>query len=68
VCLGKAAVVNAMIAAFIETPMDGESISEMFGGSSEDYMAARNEWQVKLQTKARIPASPNMSPTNCDAP
>jgi hypothetical protein len=35
----QAAVVNAMIAAFIETPMDGESISEMFGGSSEDYMA-----------------------------
>ncbi len=54
----QAAVVNAMIAAFIETPMDGESISEMFGGSSEDYMAARNEWQVKLQGGAVIPIFP----------
>jgi lambda family phage portal protein len=54
----QAAVVNAMIAAFIETPMDGESISELFGGSAEDYMAARNEWQVKLQGGAVIPIFP----------
>ena len=54
----QAAVVNAMIAAFIETPMDGESITEMFGGSSEDYMAAKNEWQVKLQGGAVIPVFP----------
>lgn len=54
----QAAVVNAMIAAFIETPMDSESISEMFGGSSEDYLAARNEWQVKLQGGAVIPVFP----------
>lgn len=54
----QAAVVNAMIAAFIETPLDGESISEMFGGSGEDYMAARNEWQVKLQGGAVIPIFP----------
>jgi lambda family phage portal protein len=54
----QAAVVNAMIAAFIETPLDGESISEMFGGSVEDYIAARNEWQVKLQGGAVIPVFP----------
>lgn len=54
----QAAVVNAMIAAFIETPLDGESISELFGGSAEDYMAARNEWQVKLQGGAVIPIFP----------
>ena len=54
----QASVVNAMIAAFIETPLDGESISELFGGSSEDYMAARNEWQVKLQGGAVIPVFP----------
>ena len=54
----QAAVVNAMIAAFIETPLDGESISEMFGGSAEDYIAARNEWQVKLQGGAVIPVFP----------
>lgn len=54
----QAAVVNAMIAAFIETPLDGEAISEMFGGSTEDYIAARNEWQVKLQGGAVIPVFP----------
>ena len=54
----QAAVVNAMIAAFVETPLDGESISELFGGSVEDYIAARNEWQVKLQGGAVIPVFP----------
>lgn len=34
----KASVVNAMIAAFIETPMDSESIAEMFGESVDDYL------------------------------
>ena len=54
----QAAVVNAMIAAFIETPLDGESISELFGGSAEDYLNARNDWQVKLQGGAVIPVFP----------
>lgn len=54
----QAAVVNAMIAAFVETPIDSESIAEMFGGSTEDYLAARNEWQVKLQGGAVIPVFP----------
>lgn len=54
----QAAVVNAMIAAFIETPLDGESIGEMFGGSVEDYIAARNEWEVKLQGGSIIPVFP----------
>ena len=54
----QASVVNAMIAAFVETPLDGESISELFGGSAEDYIEARNEWQVKLQGGAVIPVFP----------
>ncbi len=54
----QAAVVNAMIAAFIETPMDGESIAEVFGGSGDDYMAARNEWDIKLQGGSIIPMFP----------
>lgn len=54
----QAAVVNAMIAAFIETPLDSESISEMFGGSSEDYLQAKKQWQVKLQGGAVIPVFP----------
>ncbi|WDU57869.1 phage portal protein [Pseudemcibacter aquimaris] len=54
----QAAVVNAMIAAFIETPLDGEAIGEMFGGSVDDYIAARNEWKVRLQGGAIIPVFP----------
>lgn len=54
----QAAVVNAMVAAFIETPLDGEAIGEMFGGSVDDYIAARNEWQVKLQGGSIIPVFP----------
>ncbi len=44
----QAAVVNAMIAAFIETPLDAETIVEMFGGSFEDYDSKRREWRAKL--------------------
>lgn len=44
----QAAVVNAMIAAFIETPLDAETVVEMFGGSFEDYDAKRKEWTAKL--------------------
>ena len=54
----QAAVVNAMIAAFIETPLDGEAIGEMFGGSVENYLAARNEWDIKLQGGSIIPVFP----------
>ena len=54
----QAAVVNAMIAAFVETPLDGESIGEMFGGSIENYLAARNEWNIQLQSGSIIPVFP----------
>ncbi len=54
----QAAVMNAMIAAFVETSLDGEAISDMFGGSSEDYITARNAWQVKLQGGTVIPVFP----------
>jgi lambda family phage portal protein len=54
----QAAVVNAMIAAFIETPLDGEAIGEMFGGSVNDYLAARNEWDIRLQGGSIIPVFP----------
>lgn len=30
----------------IETPLDGEAIGEMFGGSVDDYLAARNEFGI----------------------
>jgi len=43
----QAAVVNAMIAAFI-----------VFGGSIENYLAARNEWDARLQGGSIIPVFP----------
>ena len=54
----QAAIVNAMIAAFIETPMDGESLNELFGGSSDDYLSAKKDWQVKLEGGSIIPVFP----------
>lgn len=54
----QAAVVNAMIAVFVESSLSGDAISEMFGGSTEQYLAARQEWQTKLQSGAIIPVFP----------
>lgn len=54
----QAAIVNAMIAAFIETPMDGESLNELFGGSGEDYLNAKKDWKVKLEGGSIIPIFP----------
>jgi lambda family phage portal protein len=54
----QAAVVNAMIAAFVETPLDAESFGSLFGGSLEDYLAARNEWRIKLEGGSIIPVFP----------
>ncbi|MFV0626612.1 MAG: phage portal protein [Alphaproteobacteria bacterium] len=54
----QAAIVNAMIAAFIETPMDGESLNELFGGKSEDYFNAKKDWKVKLEGGSVIPVFP----------
>ena len=54
----KASVFNAMIAAFIETPMDSESIAEMFGESVDDYLEKRKDWSVKLEGGSIIPVFP----------
>ena len=54
----QAAIVNAMVAAVIETPLDGQSIAEMMGGDANSYLAAKNQYQVKLQGGATIPLYP----------
>jgi lambda family phage portal protein len=54
----QAAIVNAMIAAFIETPMDGENLNELFGGNSDDYLNAKKDWKVKLEGGSIIPIFP----------
>ncbi|MDR2902503.1 MAG: phage portal protein [Lactobacillales bacterium] len=54
----QAAIVNAMIAAFIETPMDGESLNELFGGDGDDYLKHKKDWKVKLEGGSIIPIFP----------
>ena len=56
----KAAIVNALIAAFIKTPLDQESLVELFGGSpdaAKDYMDGRQS-NVALKGGAVIPLQP----------
>ena len=51
-------IVNAMIAAFIETPLGDQAIADLFGGSTADYINARNDHEVKLEGAAVIPLYP----------
>lgn len=50
-------VANSMIAAFIETPLQGDQIAELFG-SSKEYIDSRSEWNVKLEGASVIPLHP----------
>lgn len=54
----QAAIVNAMIAAFIETPMDAEGLNELFGGDGNEYLNAKKDWKVKLEGGSIIPIFP----------
>ncbi|MCL5745017.1 MAG: phage portal protein [Acidobacteria bacterium] len=59
----QAAIVNAMIAAFIETPLDGEHLTAMFGGDVtspefKDYLKLKRENVAKLKGAAVIPVFP----------
>ncbi len=54
----QAAVVNAMIAAFVESPLDNEGISDLFGGDLNEYMKARGQWRLNLKSGAIIPVFP----------
>lgn len=55
----QATVANAMIAAFIETPMGGTDIADLFGDSKK-YMHERNAagFDVKLEGASVIPLFP----------
>lgn len=59
----QAAIVNAMIAAFIETPLDPQSVAELFGGdvnsqAYQDWLATKNEHVATLKGAAVIPLQP----------
>lgn len=53
----QTAVVNSMIAAFIETPLKADEIADLFG-SDKAYMASRAGWEVKLEGAGVIPLHP----------
>ncbi len=57
----QAAVINAMIAAFIETPLDQGSIMEMFGADANRWMNDRNSHiqnTVRLKGGSIMPLYP----------
>lgn len=61
----KSAIVNSMIAAFIESPINAEQLLEVFGGPAGDravgykrYSGERAAWESKLDGGAVIPLFP----------
>jgi lambda family phage portal protein len=54
----QAAVVNAMIAAFIETPLDQDSILQLIGEDEEAYLQKRKEWTPRLKGGSILPIFP----------
>lgn len=61
----KSAIVNSMIAAFIKSPMSGEQLLDVFGGTPGDnegafkkYQTQRNGWDTSLEGGAIIPMFP----------
>ena len=59
----KAAIVNSLIAAFVETPLDSTQIAEMFGGDTkseeyQEYLAQRRQHLAQLKGASIIPVMP----------
>jgi len=54
----QAAVVNAMIAGIIETPMDQESIIGLFQNDSDAYLKARKDHAIELRGGQLLPVFP----------
>jgi lambda family phage portal protein len=61
----KSAIVNSMIAAFIESPIGAEQLLDLFGGPAGDrtagfkkYGSERAQWEAKLDGGAVIPLFP----------
>jgi lambda family phage portal protein len=66
----QSAIVNALVAGVIETPLDPASLSEMVGGDPNAYLAAKNEYRVQLEGGTFIPLFPGdkMTPFAPDRP
>jgi lambda family phage portal protein len=53
-----AAVSNAMIAGTIETPLDHESILELFRGNRDEYMESRAKHRTRIESGTFVPLFP----------
>jgi len=57
----RVAVLDSMMFAALETPLDQQGIADLFGDSTtpmQDYYAAIQEWQVNMRGGAIIPMPP----------
>jgi lambda family phage portal protein len=67
----RATVLNAMIFAALETPLDQEAFVQAFGGDkSKDYQATLNEWRIQMKGGTILPLPPGtkMSSFNPGSP
>jgi lambda family phage portal protein len=66
----QSAIVNALVAGVIETPLDPATLAEMVGGDPNGYLAAKNEYRVQLEGGSFIPLYPGdkMTPFAPDRP
>lgn len=66
----QSAIVNALVAGVIETPLDPATLAEMMGGDANKYLQAKNEYRVQLEGGTFIPLYPGdvMKPFAPDRP
>lgn len=54
----QSAIVNAIVAGIIETPMDPAGIAEMVNGNPMQYLTTKNEYRVQLEGGTLMPLYP----------
>ena len=66
----QSAIVNALVAGVIETPLDPATLSEMVGADPNAYLTNKNEYRVELEGGTFIPLYPGdkMTPFAPDRP
>jgi lambda family phage portal protein len=60
----QAAVVNAMVAMVIETPLDQEGIEALFKDDRDAYLAARRDHAVAIESGSMLPLFPGDKATS----
>jgi lambda family phage portal protein len=54
----QSAIVNALVAGVIETPVDASTLLESVGGNPAGYLAMKNEYRVELEGGTVMPLFP----------